>query len=73
MPLPKTHIEITGPEHSGKTTLAVLLGRILEQHGAKVTLQQIDPQFDEKNSATNADLARRVEGMEILITEMQTR
>lgn len=73
MPLPRTKVEISGPEHQGKTTLAVLIARLLQDCGAIVTLQRADPQIDEKISKPHAELVERVNGLEILVTELQTR
>ena len=66
------HIQVSAPEHSGKTSLMVLLYNHLSELGAKVTLQRADPQIDDKLAAPGETLRERLKTVDILITEMQT-
>lgn len=67
----KVIIQISGPEHVGKTTLSVLLARFLEDHGATVHLQA-QHQLAKKTRKETDELAKRLQGLEFLIMEMQT-
>jgi len=73
MPLPKTRIEISGPEHSKKTTLAILVSEYLSSLGVNVVLQKADPQFEDKISLEHNELEKTVCGLEVFISELQTR
>ena len=66
------HIQISAPEHSGKTTLVALLHYFLKDLGANVKTQKADPQINDKLDCISDDLENRLKGVEILITEMQT-
>lgn len=66
-------IEISGPEHSAKTNLLVLLTRFLEKNGINVEEQKIDPQFDKKLNMTDQQLIEKLKDKTVIITEMQTR
>jgi len=65
-------IQVSAPEHSGKTSLMVLLYHHLRELGAAVTLQRADPQIDEKLELGGEILRERLKSVEIVITEMQT-
>ena len=65
-------IQVSAPEHSGKTSTIVLLARYLESLGATVILQKADPQLDDKLGHDEEVLRERVKDKTILITEMQT-
>lgn len=41
-------IEISGPEHSGKTSLMVVLDNYLRSIGMDITIQLADPQIHDK-------------------------
>lgn len=71
--LPTTRIEIAGPEHSKKTTIAVLVAKYLRSLGVEVVSQRADPQFAEKEAAEVAVLEAKVAGAQVVITEMHTR
>jgi len=74
MPNARVTIQISAPEHSGKTSLIVLLAKHLESLGAaKVTVQHADPQLSAKLSLDESTLIDRLKTMEITLTEMQTR
>ena len=68
----RVQIQITGAEHTSKTRMAVLIARLLEQHGAKVVLQQADPELQDKLQMTDEQLGQKLDDVEILITEMKT-
>ena len=65
-------IQVSAPEHSGKTSLMVLLYQHLNSLGASVTLQRADPQIEQKLEASEAALRERLKGVDIVIMEMQT-
>lgn len=65
-------IQVSAPEHSGKTSLIALLYHHLQDLGARVTVQRADPQIEEKLGATAQELRERLSTVDILITEMQT-
>ena len=67
-----TRVEISGPEHSKKTTLAVLIANYLETLGVDVVRQKADPEYPEKETAGSEGLAARVAGMQVFVSEMQT-
>ena len=67
-----TRIEISGPEHSKKTTLLVLLSRYLVSIGVDVVPQRTDPQFSAKMDVDSAELEAAVKGARVTITEMMT-
>ena len=67
----RIRIEVSAPEHSGKTSLRVLLARHLEELGAKVILQT-DDQLAEKLAKSDEALRARIQGVEIVLTEMRT-
>ncbi len=73
MSLPTTRIEISGPEHSKKTTIAILVAKYLRSIGIDAISQEADPQFAEKNAAETAQLEAKVAGVRVVITEMHTR
>lgn len=64
-------IQISGPENAGKTTVAILLERFLKSHGANVHLQA-QRQLAKKTQKPTDELAKRLQGVEVLIMEMQT-
>ena len=65
-------IQVSAPEHSGKTSLMVLLYNHLRELGANVVLQRADPQIGEKLELGDDTLRERLKSVEVLITEMQT-
>lgn len=68
-----TRIEILGPEHSKKTTLLILIADYLESIGVNVVRQQADPEFSSKMKKTGDELEAKVHGMQVMITEMNTK
>ena len=65
-------IQVSAPEHSGKTSLMVLLYHHLRSLGANVILQRADPQIEEKLELGDDVLRERLKSVDVLITEMQT-
>ena len=65
-------IQVSAPEHSGKTSLMVLLYHHLRGLGASVVLQRADPQIEEKLELGEEILRERLKSVDIVITEMQT-
>jgi hypothetical protein len=64
-------VQISGNEHSGKTSLLALLGELLHQHGIEATIQRVDPKLDDKLEHIDESI-ERVKHSKILITEFQT-
>ena len=64
-------IEVSGKEHTGKTSIIAAIATHLEQLGATVTLQRIDPQLDEKLTLS-APVLERVKHTSVFIREMRT-
>ena len=65
-------IQVAAPEHSGKTSLMVLLYHHLQELGANVILQRADPQIERKLQLGDDSLRERLKTVEVVITEMQT-
>ncbi len=68
----KIRVQVSGPPHSGKTSLIAVCAQILRSLGAKVTVQRADPQIDEKFENLEDSKQRIKEADEIIFTEMQT-
>ncbi len=64
-------IEVSGKEHTGKTSVIAALAKHLESLGVKVILQRIDPQLDEKLTL-NEHVLDRLKNTTVFIREMQT-
>jgi hypothetical protein len=64
-------IEVSGKEHTGKTSVIAAVSKHLESLGVKVILQRIDPQLDEKLSLSEPVL-ERLKNTTVFIREMQT-
>ena len=65
-------IEVSGKEHTGKTSVIAAVAKHLESLGVDVILQRIDPQLDQKLALDDAVLAR-LKGAKVFIREMQTQ
>ncbi len=65
-------IEVSGKEHTGKTSVIAAVAKHLESLGVKVILQRIDPQLDEK-LALNEHVLERLKNTTVFIREMQTQ
>ena len=64
-------IEVSGKEHTGKTSVIAAIAKELEALGVKVILQRIDPQLDEK-LAMDDKVRDRLKAITVFIREMQT-
>ncbi len=64
-------IEVSGKEHTGKTSIIAAISAQLEALGVKVILQRIDPQLDEK-LALDDHVRERLKTTTVFIREMQT-
>lgn len=64
-------IEVSGKEHTGKTSIIAAISSYLESLGAEVTLQRIDPQLEDKLQMDETVL-ERVKKTKVFIREMQT-
>jgi molybdopterin-guanine dinucleotide biosynthesis protein len=64
-------IEVSGKEHSGKTSIIAALAAQLEALGATVILQRVDPQLDDKLTL-NDQVRERVRNTTVFIREMNT-
>jgi hypothetical protein len=64
-------IEVSGKEHTGKTSVIAAIAKELEGLGVKVILQRIDPQLDEK-LALDEKVRERLRNTTVFIREMNT-
>ncbi len=64
-------IEVSGKEHTGKTSVIAAIATQLEAIGVKVILQRIDPQLDEK-LAMDEKVRERLRNTTVFIREMNT-
>ena len=64
-------IEVSGKEHTGKTSVVAAIASQLEALGVKVILQRIDPQLDEK-LALDEKVRERLRNTTVFIREMNT-
>ena len=64
-------IEVSGKEHTGKTSVIAAIAKELEALGVKVILQRIDPQLDEK-LALDEKVRERLRNTTVFIREMNT-
>ena len=64
-------IEVSGKEHTGKTSVIAAIAAQLETLGVKVILQRIDPQLDEKLGLDDKVL-ERLRNTTVFIREMNT-
>ena len=65
-------IQVSGPEHAGKTSIIVAIERLLRKYGADVVVQRIDPQLEDKERKSDGELAKRIKECSVLVMEMQT-
>jgi CO dehydrogenase nickel-insertion accessory protein CooC1 len=65
-------VEISGPEHHGKTTLVAYLSKILTEAGAELIVQRADPQIDQKLALTLEELREKVAGRTIFLREVHS-
>lgn len=65
-------VEVTGREHTGKTTLVAYLTKILTEAGAELIVQRADPQIDEKLALTVEELREKLSGKKIFLRERET-
>ena len=64
-------IEVSGKEHTGKTSVIAAIAKQLESLGVNVILQRIDPQLDAK-LALDDKVLERLKNTTVFIREMQT-
>jgi predicted AAA+ superfamily ATPase len=64
-------IQISGPEHRGKTTLVAYLTRVLTEAGADLIVQRADNQLDDKLALTPEQLREKIAGTKIFLREIQ--
>jgi CO dehydrogenase nickel-insertion accessory protein CooC1 len=64
-------IEVSGKEHTGKTSVIAAIAKQLESLGVNVILQRIDPQLDDK-LALDDKVLERLKNTTVFIREMQT-
>jgi len=64
-------IEVSGKEHTGKTSVIAAVAKHLESLGVNVILQRIDPQLDQKLTL-NDHVLERLKNTTVFIREMQT-
>ena len=66
------NIEITGPTHSGKGYVIAAIAKALEELGCEVVVQAADTHNQPKLAKTPEEIASRLNGQVVRITEMQT-
>ncbi len=64
-------IEVSGKEHTGKTSVIAAIAKELEGLGVTVILQRIDPQLDQK-LAMDEKVRERLRNTTVFIREMNT-
>ena len=64
-------VQVSGREHSGKTSLIALISELLTLHGIDHDVQRIDTQLDDKLVNID-DSIERVKRSKIIIMEYQT-
>jgi hypothetical protein len=64
-------IEVSGKEHTGKTSIIAAISTQLEALGVKVILQRIDPELDDK-LALDDRVLERLKSTTVFIREMRT-
>jgi molybdopterin-guanine dinucleotide biosynthesis protein len=64
-------IEVSGKEHTGKTSVIAAIATQLEAIGVKVILQRIDPQLDAKLTM-DEKVRERLRNTTVFIREMNT-
>ena len=64
-------IEVSGKEHTGKTSVIAAIATQLESIGVKVILQRIDPQLDAKLTM-DEKVRERLRNTTVFIREMNT-
>jgi molybdopterin-guanine dinucleotide biosynthesis protein len=64
-------IEVSGKEHTGKTSVIAAIAKELEGLGVKVILQRIDPQLEDK-LALDEKVRERLRNTTVFIREMNT-
>lgn len=64
-------IQVSGPEHQGKTTLVAYLARLLTEAGAELIVQRADPQIDQKLAMSPDELRQKIAGKKIFLREIQ--
>lgn len=70
---PYVEINVSGPEHAGKTTLIALIARSLQDAGLTVQVQLADPQIFEKIAMGQEALRARLhKDTQVRLTETQT-
>ena len=65
-------IEVSGKEHTGKTSVIAAIGKHLESLGVNVVLQRIDPQLDDK-LVLDEPVLERLRRTTVFIRELQTQ
>lgn len=66
------HIQVTGPVHSGKGHAIAAIARQLSALGAVVEVQSAETHNKEKLEKLDQDLATRLAGVSVRITELQS-
>lgn len=64
-------VQFTGPEHSGKTSLMVVLAAFLKEQGVDVRLQMADPQIADKLAQPQSCL-ERLQDATVVMREYKT-
>lgn len=68
----KVVITVQGPSHSGKGTTIAAIAHRLEELGATVIVQSAQTHNKEKLEKPDEELAKRLDGIEVIIMEQRT-
>ncbi len=64
-------VQVSGPEHHGKTTLVAYLSKLLVEAGADLIVQRADNQLDDKLALSTDELREKIAGKKIFLREIQ--
>ncbi len=65
-------IEVSGKEHTGKTTLVAYLSKLLTDAGVELILQRADPQIDQKLDLSLEELRAKLAGKKVFLREHES-
>lgn len=69
----KIAINVEGPDKSGKGHVISAITHTLEQLGCEVSVQLAETHNASKLAKTTEELSTRLQGVKVVLTEMQTR
>lgn len=65
-------VNVAGPDKSGKGHVIAAIAHALEQLGCKVSVQAAETHNASKLKKTEDEIKQRLEGVHVVLTEMQT-